>query len=237
MKLVMSMQVSHKICTQLVSECKKRGSRGMSLLLFVTSTEVQAVAHHRWSLNDVGQSSQSDLSVDREADSSDVSSSEASEADFNGDEAENHTEEKSMNGSITNQSDNVSEQSLGQMALVRPRRDYHGRPIPGSEGSTDSLARAAGHHKILFGQNLAATAAPAENGIAGMGFGKRGKPLPMHDDADDEMPREEDVIVSFGIVDILQEYSFAKWFEHGFRVRSDINQRLAFVPANQVLTS
>lgn len=109
--------------------------------------------------------------------------------------------------------DEVGEPNLlPVVARMHPERDEQGRPIPGKCGSTDSLAKALGKEGAHFGQNVAATAVPkSERAVEQRRFSLAGRDQPVQD---------EDVVLSFGIIDILQEYTAAKRFEHNFRVSS-----------------
>lgn len=180
----------------------------------------EAITHHLQSTSEAGtisQSERSDVTIDTSSASS-ADYEETSSSMWEGFEA---TMQSYANGRVEEPQSELaadSELSLAKVAQVRPQQDDYWRPLPESEGSSASLARAAGRRYVLFGQNIAATAIPATNGIGGQGFGKRKDPiLLLSNEGYTFAP--EDVIISFGIIDILQEYSYAKWLEHGFRVR------------------
>eukprot|EP00884_Botryococcus_braunii_P012486 jgi/Botrbrau1/21238/Bobra.39_2s0036.1 len=79
---------------------------------------------------------------------------------------------------------------------MRPQRSVTMRPMAFSAGATDEIAHRLGQTRVHLGMNMAATALPAG--------------------ADKASPAD-DVILYFGIIDILQEYNMSKRIEHGFK--------------------
>lgn len=100
-------------------------------------------------------------------------------------------------------------QSVKDVARIRPERSETLRPVPGSAGATDMLAHAAGSRTIDFGGYMAATAVP-----------KRVLQVPRSTKFDQGLLPDEplDVVLFFGIIDILQEYNSTKKVEHAFKV-------------------
>ncbi|KAK9845785.1 hypothetical protein WJX81_002291 [Elliptochloris bilobata] len=77
----------------------------------------------------------------------------------------------------------------------RPLRE--GRPGGGVMAGTDALSHQLGLARVRLGMNMAATALPVGEADAGA--------------------PPEDVVVYFGIIDVLQEYNMSKRLEHGFK--------------------
>ncbi|KAA6423973.1 MAG: phosphatidylinositol-4-phosphate 5-kinase, partial [Trebouxia sp. A1-2] len=75
------------------------------------------------------------------------------------------------------------------------------RPAAFAHGGTDELTHHLGHTRVHLGLNMAATAVPIASEEAG----------------DNAHTSSEDVVLYFGIIDILQEYNMSKRFEHGFK--------------------
>ena len=62
------------------------------------------------------------------------------------------------------------------------------RPAAFAHGATDELTHCLGHHRVHLGLNMAATAVP----------------LASDDTAESAQANSEDVVLYFGIIDILQ---------------------------------
>lgn len=62
------------------------------------------------------------------------------------------------------------------------------RPAAFAHGATDELTHCLGHHRVHLGLNMAATAVP----------------LASDDTAENAQANSEDVVLYFGIIDILQ---------------------------------
>eukprot|EP00898_Chlorokybus_atmophyticus_P009134 jgi/Chlat1/9221/Chrsp98S08478 len=76
------------------------------------------------------------------------------------------------------------------------------KPISVGQGGTDALAFAYGKTRVQLGVNMAATMIPMK-----------------YKDKEEQCPKNElqDVVLFFGIIDILQEYNIAKHLEHSYK--------------------
>ena len=81
--------------------------------------------------------------------------------------------------------------TVSRVALSKPSRSMSMRPQPGTPGSTDELSVASGFN-VQLGLNMSAVAIPNDP--------MKGQP--------------QDVVLFFGIIDILQEYNMRKRAEH-----------------------
>ncbi|KAK9815279.1 hypothetical protein WJX72_000998 [[Myrmecia] bisecta] len=79
---------------------------------------------------------------------------------------------------------------------MRPKRSDTMRPVAFSHGATDELTHSLGLQRVHLGINMASTAVP-------------GSP--------EAGSQPEDVVLYFGIIDILQEYNLSKKLEHSFK--------------------
>lgn len=97
-------------------------------------------------------------------------------------------------------------------ALLTPGPVRTGRPVATGPGSADELAHALGQTRVQLGANMAAVAQPIVPGRDG------------RDSPSGQLPpaANEDAIVFFGVIDILQEYNMTKRLEHGLKsIRHD----------------
>ncbi|DBA74772.1 TPA: hypothetical protein ACH3X2_009295 [Trebouxia sp. C0005] len=97
--------------------------------------------------------------------------------------------------------DTRSWRSPTMVLATRPKRTDTMRPAAFAHGGTDELTHHLGHTRVHLGLNMAATAVPIASEEAG----------------DNAHTSSEDVVLYFGIIDILQEYNMSKRFEHGFK--------------------
>ncbi|KAL3135393.1 hypothetical protein ABBQ32_007577 [Trebouxia sp. C0010 RCD-2024] len=97
--------------------------------------------------------------------------------------------------------DTRSWRSPTTVLAMRPKRTDTMRPAAFAHGGTDELAHHLGHTRVHLGLNMAATAVPVAPEEAG----------------DTAQGGSEDVVLYFGIIDILQEYNMSKRFEHSFK--------------------
>jgi 1-phosphatidylinositol-4-phosphate 5-kinase len=88
-----------------------------------------------------------------------------------------------------------------QIAAMAPDRTDTLRPVLGSRGGTDALAYSFGRSRVQLGVNMAATAlpknAPSDSALA--------------------WGQAKDVVLYFGIIDILQEWDVSKRVEHTYK--------------------
>lgn len=90
----------------------------------------------------------------------------------------------------------TTKRSCTREVLARPpKRNNTMRPVAYSEGGSDALAFFLNYDHVQLGKNMAATAAKM-------------------DKASDDV---EDVVLYFGIIDILQDYNLSKKLEHSFK--------------------
>ncbi|GBG74295.1 hypothetical protein CBR_g18706 [Chara braunii] len=82
-----------------------------------------------------------------------------------------------------------------------PKRTDTLRPMLGSDCGTDALAFHFGRSKVQLGVNMAATAISVEAGTL----------------KETEPKQVKDVVLYFGIIDILQEYDMRKWAENAIK--------------------
>ncbi|KAL3131311.1 hypothetical protein ABBQ38_000603 [Trebouxia sp. C0009 RCD-2024] len=97
--------------------------------------------------------------------------------------------------------DTRSWRSPTTVLTMRPKRTDTMRPAAFAHGGTDELAHHLGHTRVHLGLNMAATAVP----------------IAPEEAADTAQGGSEDVVLYFGIIDILQEYNMSKRFEHSFK--------------------
>ncbi|DBA84719.1 hypothetical protein WJX77_004824 [Trebouxia sp. C0004] len=97
--------------------------------------------------------------------------------------------------------DTRSWRSPTMVLATRPKRTDTMRPAAFAHGGTDELTHHLGHTRVHLGLNMAATAVPIASEEAG----------------DNAHTSSEDVVLYFGIIDILQEYNMSKRFEHSFK--------------------
>lgn len=97
--------------------------------------------------------------------------------------------------------DTRSWRSPTMVLAMRPKRTETMRPAAFAHGATDELTHSLGHTRVHLGLNMAATAVPIASEEAG----------------DNAQAGSEDVVLYFGIIDILQEYNMSKRFEHSFK--------------------
>jgi len=88
--------------------------------------------------------------------------------------------------------------SSRELLSRQPKRNNTMRPVAYSEGGSDALAFFLNYDHVQLGKNMAATAVTVN---------EKGH---LVDGA-------EDVVVYFGIIDILQEYNIQKKLEHRFK--------------------
>ncbi|CAL8463328.1 g2862 [Coccomyxa elongata] len=79
---------------------------------------------------------------------------------------------------------------------MRPQRSVTMRPVAFSAGATDEISHTMGQQRTQLGMNVVGTALPADA---------------------DSNATPEDVVLYFGIIDILQEYNMSKRLEHGYK--------------------
>ncbi|KAK9917488.1 hypothetical protein WJX75_004962 [Coccomyxa subellipsoidea] len=79
---------------------------------------------------------------------------------------------------------------------MRPQRSVTMRPVAFSAGATDEISHSMGQQRTQLGMNVVGTALPADA---------------------DSSATPEDVVLYFGIIDILQEYNMSKRLEHGYK--------------------
>ncbi|GBG77014.1 hypothetical protein CBR_g23344 [Chara braunii] len=85
------------------------------------------------------------------------------------------------------------------MTSIPPARTNTLRPVLGANGGTDALAFQFGRSRVQLGVNMAATA------------------VGMTPDKEIDMGRVTDVVLYFGVIDILQEYDIRKRAEHAYK--------------------
>lgn len=101
-----------------------------------------------------------------------------------------------------------SERSPTMVLAMRPKRSETLRPVAHTEGATDDLAQSLGQTRVQLGINMAATAVPS--------------------DGNSTAP-PQDVVLYFGIIDILQEYNASKKVEHAFKSLTHDGQTISSV--------
>eukprot|EP00803_Ostreobium_quekettii_P004207 evm.model.scf_1435.1 EVM.evm.TU.scf_1435.1 scf_1435:7254-16830(-) len=101
-----------------------------------------------------------------------------------------------------------------QQVLARqPLRNDTLRPVAYSDGGTDALAFFLNYDHVQLGKNMAATAV-------------------QHDPKGNAADTAEDVVVYFGIIDILQEYNIIKRLEHRFKSLAHDGKTISAVDPN-----
>lgn len=99
--------------------------------------------------------------------------------------------------------------SLQTVAASRPGRTMSLRPISYAEGSTDAMAQIDGLGTVALGSNIAATAIPQR--VMSWPDKEAGEARPALLDG------PADVVLHFGVIDILQDYNVTKQVEHSFK--------------------
>eukprot|EP00899_Mesostigma_viride_P002232 jgi/Mesvir1/12009/Mv00312-RA.1 len=93
-------------------------------------------------------------------------------------------------------------QTPTQVLAISPHRTDTFRPVQGSEGGTDALTHLFGRSTVTVGLNMAATAVP-------LAFKGREEEVTKVD--------VKDVVLYFGIIDMLQQYDISKILEHRYK--------------------